>query len=116
MNMKTNKQAVEMVVLAVGVVEVDGGGVLEKSRPLTGTIWEIVWFRWIGIKMRREVWESDDGCSLGYSEFKTPTEFPREVDDAVENNNIKYASYNEDLFQWFLDSFISVHIPGTIVD
>ena len=45
MNMKTNKQAVEMVVLAVGVVEVDGGGVLEKSRPLTGAIWEIVWFR-----------------------------------------------------------------------
>lgn len=45
MNMKANKQAVEMVVLAVGVVEVDGGGLLEKSRPLTGAIWEIVWFR-----------------------------------------------------------------------
>lgn len=68
-------------------------------RPLTGMMWEIVWFtEW-------RIPGEGDGFSLGYFEFEKPTGSPRDGDYVVENNNIKYTDYNEHFFQWFPDLF-----------
>lgn len=60
-------------------------------------IWEIIYlFEW-GILGEGEVYESDDGFSLGYFEFEKFMGFFRDIGYVFENK-IKQINYNEYLF------------------
>lgn len=57
----------------------------ESLRLLTGMIWEITYSLEWGIPGEGEVYESDDGFSLGYSEFEKLMGFPRDIGYVFEN-------------------------------